>query len=115
FDATQYKQLKPLSIKDYEIYLFDDIEALVKRIHKKEKSDGLSRLIAGYAWEWKSQKDEKAYDIEIDNVKLKWNSITVDWVNSANAINEVGCIHTTQGYDVNYAGIIIGPEIDYDF
>lgn len=115
FDATQHKQLKPLSIKDYEIYLFDDIEALIKRIHKKESSDGLSRLIAGYAWEWKSQKDENVYDIEIDNVKLKWNSITVDWVNSANAINEVGCIHTTQGYDVNYAGIIIGPEIDYDF
>src|SRR5690606_4257055 len=30
-------------------------------------------------------------------------------------INEVGCIHTTQGYDLNYSGIIIGPELDYDF
>lgn len=37
-----------------------------------------------------------------------------DWVNSPNAINEVGCIHTIQGYDLNYAGVIIGPEISYD-
>ena len=37
-----------------------------------------------------------------------------DFINSANAINEVGCIHTTQGYDLNYAGIIFGNEISYD-
>lgn len=39
----------------------------------------------------------------------------VDWVNSPNANNEAGCIHTTQGYDLNYRGLIIGPELDYDF
>ena len=46
--------------------------------------------------------------------KLKWNSEKDDWVNSLNAINEVGCIHTTQGYDLNYVGVIIGPELKYD-
>jgi len=52
--------------------------------------------------------------IEIDNVKLKWNSTIHNWVYSTNAINEVGCIHTIQGYDLNYAGVIVGPEIYYD-
>ena len=60
-------------------------------------------------------KDKSAYDIVIDDTKLRWNSVAIDWVNCLNSINEVGCIHTTQGYDLNYTGVIIGPEIDYDF
>jgi len=72
-------------------------------------------VVAGYAWKWVTKKDKHKFDIKIGNVKLKWNSVAVDWVNSPNSINEVGCIHTTQGYDLNYVGVIIGPEIDYDF
>ena len=72
-------------------------------------------MVAGFAWEYKSKKNRLLYDIEIDNLSLRWNSTEIDWVNSTNAINEVGCIHTTQGYDLNYTGIIIGPELDYDF
>jgi DUF2075 family protein len=105
----------PIQNIDYECFIFDDIQQMVDEIHKKESIDGLSRLVAGYAWEWLSNKDEKAFDITIDETKLKWNSVAVDWVNTPNSINEVGCIHTTQGYDLNYTGVIIGPEIDYDF
>ncbi|MHA8050201.1 DNA/RNA helicase domain-containing protein [Aquirufa sp. ROCK-SH2] len=100
---------------EYECYLFDDIQLMVNEIKKREKSDGLSRLIAGYAWEWISNKDKSAYDIIIQETKLRWNSVAIDWVNSPNSIDEVGCIHTTQGYDLNYTGVIIGPELDYDF
>ena len=100
---------------DYECYLFNNIQNMIDEIHKKESTDGLSRLVAGYAWLWVSNKDENAYDIEIQDSKLRWNSVAIDWVNSKNAINEVGCIHTTQGYDLNYVGVIIGPELDYDF
>ena len=52
-------------------------------------------------------------DITIEDTKLQWNSTNKDWINTPNAINEVGCIHTTQGYDLNYTGIIIGHEISY--
>jgi uncharacterized protein len=45
---------------------------------------------------------------------LKWNSTNIDWINSDNSVDEVGCIHTTQGYDLNYSGIIFGHEIGYD-
>lgn len=72
-----------------------------------------SRLIAGYSWEWVS-KNKNVHDIVIDEIKLKWNSVSNDWVNSTNAINEVGCIHTTQGYDLNFTGLIFGNEISYD-
>jgi uncharacterized protein len=100
---------------EYECYLFDDIEQMVNEINKREQFDGLSRMVAGYAWEWKSNKDKTAYDIEIEGIKLRWNSVAIDWVNSPKSADEVGCIHTTQGYDLNYTGVIIGPELDYDF
>lgn len=106
---------QPYQSLAYECYLFDDIQFMVDSIHRKEQQEGLARMVAGYAWEWLSNKDKNAYDIVIDETALRWNSVAVDWVNSTNAINEVGCIHTTQGYDLNYSGIIIGPELDYDF
>jgi DUF2075 family protein/SOS-response transcriptional repressor LexA/predicted GIY-YIG superfamily endonuclease len=99
----------------YDFRLFDNLDEMVSQIKKKDKLLGLSRMVAGFAWEWISNKKPEAYDIVIDKTQLKWNSIAVDWVNSNNAINEVGCIHTTQGYDLNYTGIILGPELDYDF
>ena len=74
----------------------------------------LVRMAAGYAWEWASNKDKTAYDIEIQGVKKQWNHCTEGWVLSNGAINEVGCIHSTQGYDLNYAFIIVGNEIGYD-
>jgi len=88
---------------------------LQTEIKKKEKVFGLSRYVAGYAWEHKSKKDKNAIDVIIEDIPFQWNRTSVDWVNSPNAINEIGCIHTTQGYDLNYTGVIIGSELDYDF
>lgn len=99
--------------KDYEFVLFDSLKEMKERIENKENKYGLARLVAGYSWKWVSRNSD-IHDIEIDNVKLKWNSVTDDFINSENAINEVGCIHTTQGYDLNYTGIIFGKEISYD-
>lgn len=103
------------SLGNYDCRLFDNLDEMVFQIKKKDQMMGLSRMVAGFAWEWISNKNPETYDIVIGETKLKWNSIAVDWVNSPNALNEVGCIHTTQGYDLNYTGIIIGPELDYDF
>jgi len=99
---------------EYEFVLFDTIEEIVKEIKQRDDESKLSRLIAGYSWEWVSKKDKKKFDIRIDKIELAWNSSNDDWINSENSVNEVGCIHTTQGYDLNYAGIIFGKEITYD-
>ena len=100
--------------KDYEFVLFNSIEAMINEIKLRDEESGLSRLIAGYSWPWISKSDKSLFDIEIEEAKLQWNSVSDDFINSKNAINEVGCIHTTQGYDLNYAGIIFGNEISYD-
>lgn len=100
--------------KDYEFILFDSISDLIEQIKLREIESGLSRLIAGFSWPWISKNDKSQFDIKIENVELKWNTVKDDWINSDNAINEVGCIHTTQAYDLNYAGIIFGNEITFD-
>jgi|LSQX01.3.fsa_nt_gb DUF2075 family protein/predicted GIY-YIG superfamily endonuclease len=102
------------SSKSYDFKLFDSIKDLKNEISKRNKQHGLSRLVAGYSWPWISKNNNELNDIIIEDVEFKWNSISNDWVNSENAINEIGCIHTTQGYDLNYAGIIFGNEISYD-
>lgn len=97
----------------YEFKLYDSLKELYTDLKSKEAEFGLCRLLSGYSWEWKSQKRDVP-DITIDGLSLKWNSTNEDWINSNNAFNEVGCIHTTQGYDLNYTGIIFGKEITYD-
>jgi len=99
---------------NYDFKIYDDIHQMVSDIKNKNTEMDLCRMVSGYAWPWASKRDPSKHDIEIDGLKLKWNSVNHNWVYSENAINEVGCIHTVQGYDLNYAGVIIGPEISYD-
>jgi len=100
--------------KDYEFVLFDSMKQLIDAINIKEDEFGLCRLVAGYSWVWKSKNQKSATDIKIEGINLKWNSTNADWINSKTAKHEVGCIHTTQGYDLNYVGIIFGNEISYN-
>jgi len=100
--------------KGYEFVLFDSLADMVAEVKRRNDESGLSRLIAGYSWEWVSKVDRTKFDIIIDGINLRWNSTNEDWINSKESIHEVGCIHTTQGYDLNYAGVIFGNEISYD-
>lgn len=113
-DFLTLKRSGSLNFSNYDFQLFESITEMLEAIRNQDEKHSLSRVVAGYAWPWKSKKKKDAFDIEIEGVKLRWNSTNIDWVNSKNAINEIGCIHTTQGYDLNYAGVIIGPELSYD-
>jgi DUF2075 family protein/predicted GIY-YIG superfamily endonuclease len=109
--------MEPTTSRDfgtYDFQIFDDFAAMRDAIFQKDAEFGLSRLVAGYAWPWASRNDKTAVDIEIDGIKMQWNQTPVDWINSTNSVNEVGSIHTVQGYDLNYAGVIIGPDLSYD-
>ncbi|MBK5253358.1 MAG: DUF2075 domain-containing protein [Peptostreptococcaceae bacterium] len=113
---------KKRSFESYDLKMFKDVNEMVIAIKEKENDYGLCRVVAGYSWKWvtnptytkKHPSNKQDHDIEIDGNKYIWNTTNVDWVNSENSINEIGCIHTVQGYDLNYVGIIIGKEIDYN-
>lgn len=99
---------------EYDFRLFDSVAQMQGQIFRREAEVGLSRMVAGYAWEWKSKRDRSAFDIEIGQTRLRWNSTPTDWIASSNALEEVGSIHTVQGYDLNYVGVIIGPDLRFD-
>jgi len=114
----------PAELKEFEKYdfkIFDNVNEMVNAIKSKNEVYGLCRNIAGFAWKWKNRKkklneivNNNLYEIEIDGYKYIWNTQQKDWINSPNAINEIGCIHTTQGFDLNYTGLIIGKDLKYD-
>ena len=119
-----------MDFNEYELKIFDNVDQMIKNIKNKNEMYGLCRNVAGYAWKWNSKgkklpmhvtkkevqkmKENNVYDIEIDGYKYIWNSQPTDWINSENSINEIGSIHTTQGFDLNYTGLIIGNELKYD-
>ncbi len=111
FDLSEVKQYK---FPNYDFRLYDNIHQMVSDIKQRDSELHFCRVVAGYAWPWVTKNNNEGYDIEIDGLKLIWNRTTQDWVNSPNAVNEVGCIHTVQGYDLNYVAVIIGPELSYD-
>lgn len=114
-DLLAGRNVRNDTFSNYDFKMYDDIRKMVADIKHKNTEHSLARVVAGYGWSWNFKKDKKSeYDIDIDGLKLVWNRTNIDWVNSPNSINEVGCIHTVQGYDLNYAGIIIGPELSYD-
>ncbi|RSL96439.1 hypothetical protein CDV31_013475 [Fusarium ambrosium] len=99
---------------DYDFRIFDCVARMRDEIFQRDAEVGLARMVAGYAWEWKTKKDKKAFDIEIGDTRLRWNSTPTDWISSSNALEEVGSIHTVQGYDLNYVGVIIGLDLRFD-
>jgi DUF2075 family protein len=100
--------------EDYDLRFFDDISDMYRELGICEKEFGLCRMLAGYAWPWSSRREPESFDIQIGELKFRWNSTAKDWVNSPNAFHEVGSIHTIQGYDLNYAAVIIGPDLVFD-
>lgn len=86
------------NVANYDLILMSDFTKFNNLMYQKEKEVGLVRMAAGYACEWISKNDKTVYDIEIQEIKKQWHHCTEGWVHSENAINEVGCIHSIQGY-----------------
>jgi DUF2075 family protein/DNA replication protein DnaC len=117
------KNLSKFSVEKYDLKLFESFKDLYDELLTKEKELKLCRLVAGYSWEWMSDPKKKnpnlkAIDIEIEGLEFQWNQTDKDWINNPkdkeNPLKEIGCIHTVQGYDLNYTGVIFGKEINYN-
>ena len=99
---------------EYDFRAFTSVAEMRDEIFRRDAEVGLSRMVAGYAWEWRIRRDNNAFDIEIGQTRLRWNSTPTDWISSSNALEEVGSIHTVQGYDLNYVGVIIGLDLRFN-
>lgn len=106
--------------KGYDFRIYDDVDQMVSDINAKKC--GLSRVVAGYGWKWKTKDKNRSliktqpksnWDIHIDGYDFFWNVANGNFIFDA-ARDEIGCVHTVQGFDLNYVGVIFGPEIKYD-
>ena len=130
--------VKPLnnSNKNYSIEIFDNPSELEKQIKKKASSEptALSRLVATYDWDYNQKKREefddrmsKYWEVVIGGWHKPWNreleyELTpqekrrlkgLSWAEQPQTIEEVGSTFTIQGFDLNYAGVILGPSVKY--
>jgi DUF2075 family protein len=99
----------------FDFRIVDSPVELHDLIREKNRRDNKARVVAGYCWDWKSKKDPKAWDIEIaeSGYKAQWN-LDKDgslWIVAPDSVEQVGCIHTCQGLELDYVGVIIGPDL----
>lgn len=103
---------------NYDIKIFDDPKKMQKAIEEKNKINNKARIVAGYCWEWPKagRIDSNAPDIDIgENFKMSWNlSNSLTWAIDPESVKEAGCIHTCQGLEFDYVGVIIGEDLTYE-
>ena len=101
---------------DYDIKVISSPNELREMIIEKNRNNK-ARMVAGYCWKWNSKKNPKAYDVIIPehDFQMRWNLITDGslWIISPDSVNEIGCIHTCQGLEVDYIGVVIGKDMIY--
>lgn len=102
---------------DYDIRIFDNPVTLKNAIYEKNQIANRSRILAGYCWEWEKSGRNRAdvHEIKIGDFSMSWNFNSTDtWAIDENSINQVGCIHTSQGLEFDYVGLIIGDDMRYE-
>ena len=108
----------------YDLFVFDDygeMESAIKDQNKK--NEGLCRVVSGisypYSTKMRDKVAKKKFDIDVDGDKKyrrMWNLNLNDptFITDETHKNEIGCVYTCQGYDLNYVGVILGPDIFYN-
>ncbi len=102
---------------DYDIRICDTPDEVRQLILEKNKINNKSRMVAGYCWNWikEGKNDSHIHDIQIDDFEMSWNlGSSSTWAIDPESVNEIGCIHTCQGLEFDYVGVIIGEDMRYD-
>ncbi len=102
---------------DYDIRLFSSPSKMREALRQKNAINNKARMIAGYCYEWVTENNPTGdeYDIILeDGFRAKWNFSNTLFAISPDSFDQVGCIHTTQGLEFDYCGIIIGQDLRYD-
>ena len=126
--SDQYIQLinnilqigKPMDIDlkelNFDIRVFDDPNELRDTLRELNKINNKARMVAGYCYDWNVKHNRGEYDIYLENgFKAKWNLENDKiWAINPNSFEEVGCIHTAQGLEFDYIGVLIGNDLRFD-
>ena len=118
-DVLQIRETANFNLEGlyFDIKVFDSPQEVYDEIVEKNNINKKSRLLAGYCWEWptKHRNDTNYHDIKIGDFEISWNlNNGKEYAIDENSIHEAGCIHTTQGLEFDYVGVIIGDDIRYE-
>lgn len=105
-----------LTEEDYDFRIYDSPTEMFEEIKRKNQTNNKSRVVAGYCWDWKSKQDHTAYDIVIPQFffSKQWNfNSNEPWLIGERSVDQIGCIHTCQGLELDYVGVIVGPDLSY--
>ena len=106
-----------LEAPNYEFMVFDSPEEMRNRVVERNQSSNKARILAGYCWNWPKagRSDTNTHEIKIGDFEISWNLDGGEsFAISPTSINEAGCIHTTQGLEFEYVGVIIGDDLRYE-
>jgi uncharacterized protein len=99
----------------FDFKVFDSPSEMHHAIRLANQVNNKSRVVAGYCWDWISKKNFNLSDIFIEDsgYSATWNLSAHggEWIINPDSIDQVGCIHTAQGLEVDYVGVIIGPDL----
>ncbi len=114
-NVLQIKQTANEALEDinFDFQVMDSPELVHQEIIQKNALNNKSRIVAGYCWNWISKNNPDLKDIIIGNYAATWNlnSHGQAWIIHPDSVKEVGCIHTCQGLELDYVGVIIGPDL----
>lgn len=102
---------------DFDIRICDTPGEVRDLIFEKNRSTNRARILAGYCWNWNKDEDNNTeyHDIKIGDFEMSWNlKDGAPFAVSDTSVNEIGCIHTSQGLEFDYAGIIIGEDMRFE-
>ena len=101
---------------DYDICICDTPQEVKDLIFEKNEINHRSRMLAGYCWNWISQgkNDSNIHDIQIGDFEMSWNLGNSIFAIDESSIHEIGCIHTSQGLEFDYVGVIIGNDLRFE-
>ena len=137
YNDAEYMMKHSISFSDeYEFDVFDtplELENMIRSLNAPEdKPNQIARIVAGYCWDWSTKLQPNGdlfHDVKIGNWEMPWETNTVRarppfekmyapsadlWASHPMGINQVGCVFSAQGFEVDYVGVIMGPDIGFD-
>ena len=102
---------------DFDIRILDTPNEVKDLIIDRNKESNKARMVAGYCWNWikDGKNNSDIHDIEIGDFGMSWNlGNSTTWAIDPASVNEIGCIHTCQGLEFEYVGVIIGNDLRYE-
>ncbi|MBP5091324.1 MAG: DUF2075 domain-containing protein [Bacilli bacterium] len=100
----------------FDIRVYDDPNKMRDDLREKNAVNNKARMVAGYCYDWNVKHRRGEWDVILPNgFKAKWNleKNSSLWSILPESFEEVGCIHTAQGMEFDYVGVIIGKDLVY--